>query len=102
MITLRVFLTCLLVPIALLADTWAPPTARIFSSANGKYLLYVSPKALKSFPELPEDARANDKERRASGLNQACWASLFAKDEERLIGFSNNTFRPRVAPEARQ
>lgn len=91
---IRAFLTLSLLPVILFSDSWAPPTVRIFSSDDGKYLLYVAPRALKSFPELPEDAEESDKERKALGLNQECWGSLFVKDEERVIGFSNNSFRP--------
>src|SRR5438874_3269247 len=76
------------------ADSWRPPTPRIFSSPNGKFLLYVSPKALKSFPELPEDAAENVKERKELGLNEACYATLFRRDDEKLIGSSAIGFRP--------
>lgn len=84
----------LLLPATLFADSWAPPTVRIFSSENGKHLFYAAPMAMKSFPELPEDKEANDKERKALGLTEESWGSLFTKEEEKYIGFSNNSFRP--------
>jgi len=76
------------------ADSWLPPTARVFSSPNGKFLLHILPKALKSFPELPEDAAGNSKERKTLGLNETCQATLFQKDNEKGIDSATIRFHP--------
>jgi hypothetical protein len=91
--TLSIFLASIAMPLGLVADSWLPPQTKIFSSDNGKYLLQVEPRAMESFPELPEDKAANDQKRKAAGLNEDCWATLFAKDDEPHRATSNE-FRP--------
>lgn len=75
------------------ADSWAPPTARVFASANGKFLLHIAPTARRSSPELPEVREENEKQRKALGLNQVCHATLFRREEREWNGISAG-FRP--------